>query len=104
MNFANLSDLRKYISIAEHKPGTIKLKISFSAVSDPKVKEIIAEFKNQNLPKAVLDTKINIFTQTIAIKYDTALINPDDFAELLTTKNEDRFKQLAEQYYASLMG
>lgn len=103
MNLASLAVLRNYLTLVEHKAGTIKVKVAFSALSDPKVKEIIAEFKNQKMPKAILDTKINIFTQTITITYDTNSINSNDFEELLTTKDEERFLRLAEEYHAKLL-
>lgn len=103
MNFANLSALRKYLTLQEHKNGTIKLKVAFSALSDPKVQEVMAEFKNKSVPQAILDTKVNIFTQTITIKYDTNSIKPNDFEELLTTKDENRFLCLAEEYHAKLL-
>ncbi len=103
MNKASLAALRRYLTLAEHKAGTIKLKIAFAALSDPKVQELIAEFKNKPMPKAILDTKVNIFTQTITIKYDTDSIKADDFEEILTTKNEERFLQLAEEYHAKLL-
>lgn len=103
MNKASLAALRRYLTLAEHKAGTIKLKIAFAALSDPKVQELIAEFKNKPMPKAILDTKVNIFTQTITIKYDTDSIKADDFEEILTTKNEERFLQLAEKYHAKLL-
>lgn len=99
MNLQNLSCLRKYVTLAEHKAGTIKLKIAFAAASDPKVKELMAEFRGKSLPKAILDTKVNIFTQTLSITYDTSEIAPKDFEEILTTKDDDRFLALAEHYH-----
>ena len=45
MNFENLASLRNYLSVSEHKAGTITLKVKASAISDPAVKNIIAEFK-----------------------------------------------------------
>lgn len=98
MNLQDLSCLRKYVTLAEHKPGTIKLKIAFAAASDPKVKELMAEFRGKTMPKAILDTKVNIFTQTVSIAYDPNEITPSDFEEILTTKDDSRFLALAEQY------
>lgn len=103
MNLASLSALKKYLTVQEHKNGTIKLKVAFSALSDPKVQEIMAEFKNKSMPQAILDTKVNIFTQTLTIKYDINCINPNDFEEILTTGDENRFLQLAEKYHAKLL-
>lgn len=103
MNLASLAVLRNYLTLAEHKAGTVKVKVAFSALSDPNVQKVIAEFKNQKMPKAILDTKVNIFTQTITIKYDTDCINANDFEELLTTKDEERFLRLAEEYHAKLL-
>ncbi|MDE5682204.1 MAG: hypothetical protein K2I05_07760 [Mailhella sp.] len=102
MNFENLASLRNYLSVSEHKAGTIKLKVTAAAVSDPAVKNIIAEFKGRSMPKAILDIKFNFFTQAVEIKYDTQSIRPEDIEEFLTTQDPKRFLQLAESYYASL--
>ncbi len=78
MNFENLASLRNYLSVSEHKAGTITLKVKASAISDPAVKNIIAEFKGRSMSK------------------------PEDIEELLTTQDPKRFLQLAESYYSSL--
>lgn len=103
MNFQNLSSLRKYLTLCEHKNGTLKVKIKASALSDPIVKECMAEFKNTPMPKAILGTNVNIFTQTITIKYDTNSINPQDIDELFNTPSEERFTLLAETYYNKML-
>lgn len=103
MNFQKLSSLRKYLTLAEHKAGTLKVKIKASALGDPIVKDCIAEFKNTPMPKAILDTNINLFTQTITIKYDTNSINPQDVDEIFSTQSEERFTLLAENYYNKLL-
>lgn len=103
MNFQNLSSLRQYLTLSEHKAGTLKVKIKASALNDPIVKECIAEFKNTPMPQAILDTKVNLFTQTITIKYDTNSINPQDIDEMFSTQNTQRFTLLAETYYNKLL-
>lgn len=103
MNFQNLASLRQYLTLSEHKAGTLKVKIKASALGDPIVKECLAEFKNTPMPKAILDTNVNIFTQTITIKYDINSINPEDIDELFNTPNEERFILLAENYYNKLL-
>lgn len=103
MNFQNLSSLRQYLTLTEHKAGTLKVKIKASALTDPIVKECIAEFKNTPMPKAILDTSVNIFTQTVTIKYDTDSINPQDIDEIFTTQDENRFTLLAETYYNKML-
>lgn len=103
MNFQNLSSLRKYLTLTEHKTGTLKVRIKASALGDPIVKDCIAEFKNTPMPKAILDTNVNLFTQTITIKYDTNSINPQDIDEIFNTQSEERFTLLAENYYNKLL-
>ena len=95
MNFQNLSSLRKYLTLTEHKAGTLKVKIKASALGDPIVKDCIAEFKNTPMPKAILDTN--------TIKYDTNSINPQDIDEIFNTQSEERFTLLAENYYHKLL-
>lgn len=103
MNFQNLSSLRKYLTLIDHKAGTLKVKVKASALGDPIVKECIAEFKNTPMPKAILDTKFNLIMQTITIKYDTNSINPQDINEIFNTQSEERFTLLAENYYNKLL-
>ncbi len=102
MDLQSLSVLRKYIKVVDHKAGSIKLKVAFAALSDPKVKQIMAQFKEHKLPKAILDTQINIFTQTLTLKYDITIIDQKEFEEILTTKDENKFLSLAEKYHSIL--
>ncbi len=102
MDLQSLSVLRKYINVVDHKTGSIKLKVAMSALSDPTVKKIIAQFKDNKLPKAILDTHINIFTQTLTLKYDISIIDPKDFEEILATKDNTKFLSLAEKYHSIL--
>ena len=102
MDLQSLSVLRKYIKVVDHKAGTIKLKVALSALSDPTVKQIMAQFKNNELPKAILGTQINIFTQTLTLKYNTSIIDQKEFEEILTTQDNDKFLSLAEKYHSIL--
>lgn len=103
MDFKNLSSLRQYLTVVEHKAGTLKLKVKATALADPIVKNCMEEFKNTPKPQAILDTKFNLFTQTVTIKYDTNSISPHDIDEFMSTQNEERFLALAENYYHKLL-
>lgn len=103
MDFKKLASLRQYLTVTEHKAGTLKLKVKASALTDPIVKTCIEEFKNTPKPQAILDTKFNLFTQTVTIKYDTNSITPQDIDEIMNTQNEERFAALAETYYNKLL-
>lgn len=103
MDFKKLSSLRQYLTVVEHKAGTLKLKVKATALADPIVKNCMEEFKNTPKPQAILDTKFNLFTQTVTIKYDTNSISPHDIDEFMSTQNEERFLALAENYYHKLL-
>lgn len=103
MDFKKLSSLRQYLTVVEHKAGTLKLKVKAAALADPIVKNCMEEFKNTPKPQAILDTKFNLFTQTVTIKYDTNSISPHDIDEFMSTQNEERFLALAENYYHKLL-
>lgn len=103
MDLKKLASLRQYLTVAEHKAGTLKLKVKASIISDPVAKSCMEEFKNTPQPQAILDTKFNLFTQTVTIKYDTSSIAPQDIDEILTTPNDERFLVLAENYYNKLL-
>lgn len=103
MDLKNLASLRQYLTVAEHKAGTLKLKVKASILTDPVAKNCMEEFKNTPQPQAILDTKFNLFTQTVTIKYDTSSIAPQDIDEILSTQNDARFLALAETYYNKLL-
>lgn len=94
MNVQDIIQLRKYITVLDHKNGKISLQISLKALTDPTVLDIV----DKPLPPAILKTSIQKLARILNIEYDTNLINPHELETILTTKNRAEFNQLTEKY------
>lgn len=102
MNLESITALRKYISIASHKPGQISLKFGMQILSDPIAMDIIKQNKNTPMPKAIFDTKLNLLARTLTLNYDASIIDSTEFDEILTTRSRARFDELAKKYMTIL--
>ena len=102
MNIQNIIDIRKYVSIREHKNGKISLQLSLKALLDPKLKEIVAENKNKPMPAAIYSASIQKLARIVHIEYDTKLISSNELEEIITTKNRAQFNLLVEKYLSIL--
>jgi len=102
MNIENIIDLRKYLSVREHKNGKISLQLSVKALSDPKLKEIVQENKNKPMPSAIYSTSIQKLARIVNIEYDTKLIDPSELEEIFTTRNRAQFNLLVAKYLSVL--
>ncbi len=98
MNLQALIALRKYLTVLSHSDGSIKLSFSLQVLSDSTAMTLIKEMKGQKMPKAILDTNLNIFARSLVLNYDTNCIVPSEFDELLTTRSRSRFEELVEKY------
>ncbi len=98
MNLQALIALRKYITIDSHSEGTIVLSFSLKVLGDSEAMTLIQEMKNEKMPKAILNSHLNLFARTVELEYDTNYILPDEFEEFLTTRNRSRFEELVKKY------
>ncbi len=98
MNLQVLVALRKYLTVNDHKDGKITLNYSLKVLSDSDAMEMIKDIKNHKMPKAILDSDLNIFASTVLIKYDTNYLEPTEFEEFFTTDNQERFDELVTKY------
>lgn len=98
MNIQDLIQLRKYISVLEHKNGKISLQVSLKALTNPAILELASENSNKTLPSAILKISIQKLARIIHIEYDTNLIEPSELEDILTTRNRAQFNQLTEKY------
>ena len=98
MDFELLFGMRSHVSVAHHVPGRIRLKVSLAALADPRVKEMIKNKGGHALPKGVKNYRVNFFSRSVIVEYDQAVINPSNLNEALTTSDESRFEQLAEEF------
>jgi len=86
---------KKYISLAHHVSGRMRLKVNPAIVKDPvskKLKEI-----SGNLP-GVLDTRVNIMARSVVVRYDPEIISPEEFQKLVTAEDENVSKEILRKY------
>lgn len=86
---------KKYVSVAHHVDGRIRLKVDPSVVKDPISKRL--EEISKNLP-GVLDTRVNIMARSVVVRYDPNVIDPETFEILIVTKDIDVCKDILKQY------
>ncbi len=98
MDLQALIALRKYLTIQEHANGKIKLSFSFKILGDNTAMDLIQNMKGKKMPKAILQTKLNVFARQVELEYDSQSIVPNEFDELLTTRNRERFEELVKKY------
>ncbi len=98
MNLQALIALRKYLTIADHKKGKIKLNFSMKVLADNDAMTLIKEMKNQKMPQAISNSSLNLLTRSVMLEYDAQSIIPAEFDEFLTTRNRPRFEELVEKY------
>lgn len=95
MDLQLLMDCREYLSVAHHVPGRIRLRFSLGVLSDPRAMDLLASARDTVLPAAVRSVRVNPPARSVVIEYNTAVIAPDLLEEVLTTRDEERFRTLA---------
>lgn len=103
MDFNLLMDLRRYLTVAHHVPGRIRVKFSLKLLSDPRAGEAMRQAGTKELPPAIRSMRTNPLGRSVVIEYDPDVLNPDKLAELLTTGDGERFEALAEELRETLL-
>ncbi len=98
MDIQSITTLRKYLTISDHKPGKMVIKFSMQLLTDNEAMKVINANKNASMPKAIRKSKLNLIMRTVTLEYDTSVISPADFNEILSTKDRKQFEALAEKY------
>lgn len=100
MDFATIATLRKYLSIKHSLPGRIRIKFALGIMKDP---EALALAQSPpEMPDAVTETKLNIFSRTLLIEYDAEQVPSALLEELITTDDDDRAAEIVEELHNSL--
>ncbi|XPV75060.1 MAG: HMA2 domain-containing protein [Desulfovibrio sp.] len=98
MDFELLLGMRGHVAVAHHVPGRIRLKVSISALADPRVKSMIKNTSSHALPRGVKNYRVNFFSRSVVVEYDQGVIDPSNLNEVLTTNDQARFELLAENF------
>ncbi|CCH50179.1 HMA2 domain-containing protein [Pseudodesulfovibrio piezophilus] len=100
MNFATIAALRKYLSIKHSLPGRIRIKFSLAIMSDPEALKLAQS--PPEMPEAVTDTQLNLFSRTLLIEYDAERVPPALLEELITTDDDVRAAEVVEELHQAL--
>ncbi|MDD4732071.1 MAG: hypothetical protein PHX58_09075 [Desulfovibrio sp.] len=102
MDFNLLMPLRRHLTVAHHVPGRIRIKFGLGLLADPQAGKLMDEARKQDLPPAVRSTRLNPLGRSVVIEYDPETLPPAQLAELLTTKDAERFTTLARELSQAL--
>ena len=99
-----LIPLLEEAEIAHHIPGRIRLRFNHSIVTRlPKVNGIhkkIEEIANQI--EAIKDIRLNLYAGSVVVQYDTDILSPDFWQEVVGEKDVEHLKEKARRLLPGL--
>lgn len=101
MNFHKLVDLEKYLNVAHHVPGRIRIKFSPQILTKPAALSAMRE--HSELPTAIRSARVNMAARSVVIEYDPAAIFPEAIEELINGKNKNKKVQIISDLYGKLI-
>lgn len=93
MNPRVLADLRKFLKVADHTPGRLRLKVDLAVLRHPAAAQLRA-LTPETWP-GLRGTRFDVFTSTLTLDYDPAVLPGELFEELLAAPDDERAVQLA---------
>lgn len=78
--YEELLAVKKYVSVIHHVEGRIRLKVDPAILKDPVSKKL--EQISGDIP-GVIDKRVNMLARSVVLRYDPAVIAPEDMAQLL---------------------
>lgn len=103
MDFSVLMDVRHHLSVAHHVPGRIRVKFGLKLLCDPGAKQALESLGQGELPPAILGARINPMGRSVVVEYDAGAVDPGRLEELLTTRDDARFEELAREFEGTLL-
>lgn len=100
MDFATIASLREYLSVKHSLPGRIRIKFSLGIMADPEALKLAQS--PPEMPEAVTNLDLNIFSRTLLIEYDAERVQPALLEELITTEDDSRAAEIVEELHATL--
>ena len=101
MNFHKLVELEKYLDVAHHVPGRIRIKFSPMIMTKPAALSAMREHKD--LPSAIISARVNMAARSVVIEYDPELISPEIIEELIQGKDCNKKAEIVSELYGRLM-
>ncbi len=93
MDLTLLADLWDFLAVDRHVPGKLLLKVDLAIRNHPGAAEI-ARTGLSGL-SAIRKTRLNIFTRTLTVEYDTAKLPFEKLQALLTCSDRDVMRSMA---------
>ena len=99
-----LIPLLEEAEIAHHIPGRIRLRFNHSIVTRlPKVngiEKVIQRMVNQI--EAIKDIRLNLYAGSVVVQYDTDILSPDFWQEVIGEKDVEQLKEQARRLLPGL--
>lgn len=89
MDLAAIYSARKYLKVKDHTPGSLKLGVNPAILGDPVYKELSSGAQSE-LPKGILGVDLSVFTMSVTVRYDQAVLPHPLVDELFTTGDDTR--------------
>ncbi|TIH14852.1 heavy-metal-associated domain-containing protein [Marinifilum sp. JC120] len=101
MNFRKIVELEKYLDVAHHIPGRIRIKFSPLILTKPVA--LAAMKEHSELPDAIKDARVNMSARSVVVEYDSEQIQPELVEELIQGTDKDKKAQIISDLYGRLM-
>ena len=97
-----LLQLRKYLQVAHHIPGRIRLKMKREILGDPRALNMarsvdLSSWNNGHSSAAVINTRLNPKAGSLVMDYDPSLLAPGLIEELFSVQDPERVGKLVDQ-------
>jgi hypothetical protein len=95
MELSLLADLWEYLAVEKHVPGKLSLKVDLAVRNHPAA----ADLSRSGVSglAAIRKTRLNIFTRTLVVEYDTTLLPFERLDGLLRCPDTDSMRAMAQQ-------
>lgn len=93
MNPSVLADLRKFLKVADHIPGRLRLKVDLAVLRHPAAAQLRA-LTPETWP-GLRGTRFDVFSSTLTLDYDPQVLPGELFEEFLATPDDVRAMELA---------
>jgi hypothetical protein len=98
MTLDDIAELRRFIAVAHHVPGRIRLKLDPAIRSHPKASELASLFGNGN---GTVRARLNIMARSLVLEYDPDRIDPARVEDFFTSDDTDRAADAARELFAA---
>ncbi|NMC49147.1 MAG: cation transporter [Desulfovibrio sp.] len=98
MNVDDIAELRRFITVAHHVPGRIRLKLNPAVRHPPKAAGLASLFGNGN---GAVRARLNILARSLVLEYDPGRIDPGRMEEFFASDDADPTADLARELSAA---